>query len=115
LRLVCIGRWPARCPILNFALFAKFGVGMLEADPNQQRPPVHCPVCVAYHCDFQFSIVISSAAGSSANADDPAESRNLLFLTPAKQLGLSTVTTKGEEMGLSAPLEAPQTRRHDKI
>ena len=55
-------------PILNFALFAKFGVGMLEADPNQQRPPVHCPVCVAYHCDFQFSIVISSAAGSSANA-----------------------------------------------
>jgi hypothetical protein len=29
------GSWPAGCPILNFALFAKFRVGMLEADPNQ--------------------------------------------------------------------------------
>src|SRR5208282_861610 len=35
----------------------------------------------------QFPIVISSAAGSSAIADDPAESRNLLFRRQPRQRG----------------------------
>jgi|SRR5579863_5541621 len=52
--------------------------------PTSQRAPVRCPLCVAYHLWLHtiaifIPIVISSAAGSSANADDPAKLRNPLF------------------------------------
>jgi hypothetical protein len=88
------------CPTLNCPTQAKTRLGWAT------RPTL----------DHPFPIVISSAAGSSANADDPAESRNLLFrLRQPNKLGLSAVTTESEEMGLPGLLETSQTAGHKKL
>ena len=55
--------------------------------------------------EFQFATVISSGVGSSADADDPAESRNLLFAQAGVQFNRRTTVPK--KVKISFALKTP--------